>query len=369
MLVKNILFFVLISSFVGCAQTLPLKKASLNKKIFKVKWSKNLDPIHNAGNLPIGTASPLIDEDILYIGSLSGVMHAFDLESGRLIWQKDEKQAINAKATRFKDSVIYGSKFGRFFSRHYLTGKLNYAIDLGASIESSPVVYAGRMFLHLRNHRIVALDASTGKIIWSYKRSVPYTTTLQRVSKVLPYGNNIIVGFADGYVGAISINEGIIVWEQKLSNKHKFIDVDLDPVVFANSVVLGSANGDLSFVNPDNGLVNRSYRLTLSAKPLKLDGRLIVGSLHGDLMVINEDLSIGTKKNISEDAITSIAHWRGNIVASTLDGKIIAVDKIGFDKKDTFDLGTDYSTVFGQIVQSNDHLAVYSSRNRLYIFQ
>lgn len=369
---KQFFWLLLVVNFVGCAQVkkmVPLEKTEFKKDFFSVKWSKNLDPIHNAGNLPIGTASPLIEEDILFIGSLSGVMNAYDLESGRIIWQENEKQPINSKATKFNDSIIYGSKLGRVFSRHYLTGKLNYAIDLGSSIESEPVIYSGRMFFHLRNHRIVSMDAKTGKIIWSYKRSVPYTTTLQRVSKVLPYDNHVIVGFADGYVGAISISEGVIVWEQKITSKHKFIDVDVVPVLFGENLVIGSANGDLSFLNPQNGILNRSYDFTLAAAPYKLKDTLYVGSIFGEIMSIASDGSIIEKKKVASDGITSITYWHGKVIASTMDGKILSLNADDLSIIDKYELGSDYSTVFGSLEQSSNYLAVYSSRNRLYLFQ
>ena len=215
---------------VACAQLKKIEKEieprEYDSKALRLSWTKNLDPTHSTGNLPIGMNSPFVSDDILYIGDLSGVMHAYDLHSGRVVWEKVENHPFNSMANRFNTSILYGSKNGRFFSRHYLTGELNYSIDLGAPIESQPVISNGRAIIHLRNHTIVTLDAETGKVFWRYKRSIPYTTTLQKVSKVLPIKNRLIVGFADGNVAALSLEEGAVIWEQKISTGVKFVDVD-----------------------------------------------------------------------------------------------------------------------------------------------
>jgi outer membrane protein assembly factor BamB len=356
----------------SCAQVqkyIPLDKIPKQENIFQMNWSKNLDPVHDAGNLPIGTASPLIHEDMVYMGNLSGEMNVYDLETGRLVWSENEAQPINAQVAIHGDSVIYGSKMGRVFSRHYLTGKLNYSIDLGASIESAPVVYAGRMFIHLRNHKIVALDAATGKILWGYKRSIPYSTTLQRVSRALPYKNKIVVGFADGHVGAISIEEGVVVWEQKITNKHKFVDVDVDPIFFNGKIVAGSANGSLSFINPENGIVERTVNITIGHTPVRYKNMLYVGSVFGELAAVDKDGNVKNLQKVASDGITSLIPWKGRMVAATMNGKLLALNLKSFELDDRFELGSDLSSVFGHLQQSAGYLAVYSSRNRLYLFR
>ena len=98
--------------------------------------------------------------------------------AGRVLWQQKENTELGGPAEFFKDHVAYGGLNGRLFVRHYLTGQLKYAIDLAAPIESAPVFHNYRLFIYLRGHQIVHLDAETGKVIWAYKRAVPVTTTL-----------------------------------------------------------------------------------------------------------------------------------------------------------------------------------------------
>jgi outer membrane protein assembly factor BamB len=352
---------------VGCGSfkpTAPEKKTDF----FQVSWSKNLDPEYVSGNLPIGVGAPRIFNDIVYMGSLSGTMSAYDLESGRVLWTQDEKTPLGGPVEFFNDHVAYGGLSGRLFVRHYLTGKLKYAIDLGAPIESAPYFFKDHLFLYLRGHQIVHLDAETGKILWAYKRAVPVTTTLQRTTRPLVIGNKVIVGFADGYVGALSLEEGLLLWETKIVDQGKFVDVDLNPVLAGGAVITGSPSGDLKAINPDNGAVSLSYNVSAMAHPVLKGEQLIIGTNDGEVVLMGFGGEILKRVKISEQPVSAVGWWKDNIVAASFDGKLRAIDPLTLKTIGEFALGYEYSSVFSDLVIHEDYLSVYSSRNRLYLF-
>jgi outer membrane protein assembly factor BamB len=303
------------------------------------------------------------------MGDLRGMMSAYDIETGKVIWQVNEKLPIQSQVNKKGNHIYYGTKTGRLFSRHYLTGKLNFAVDLGSPIESQPVFSMGRVVIHLRNHSIVSLDASTGKMFWKYKRSIPYSTTLQRVSHVQPYKNNLLVGFADGNIAALSIEEGVLKWEQRLSVGYKFVDVDVKPVFFSNYIVAGSASGPLRFINPKNGVIERTIELTQSHTPLLNNSSFIVGDTEGVLYRVDKFGKILNQKKISSNAISSVKKWKSGLVVSTMGEEILFIKEDNFSRVDEFLLGSDQSAVFGEVAISGEYLSVYSSRNRLYVFK
>lgn len=338
-------------------------------KFFKVAWAKNLDPMYESGNLPIGLGAPRIFNDIVYMGSLSGVMSAYDLESGRTLWSKDDKTPLGGPVEFFKDHVAYGGLNGRLYVRHYLTGQLKYAIDLGAPIESAPHFENDRLLIYLRGHQIVHLDSETGKVLWVYKRAVPVTTTLQRTTRPLIIGNKIIVGFADGFVGALSRDEGLLLWETKLVDQTKFIDIDLNPILAGGVVVTGSPSGELKAINPDSGSISRSFGISVQSHPLLRGEQLVLGTNEGEVVLMSMSGEILKKVRISDYAISAVTWWKNNIVAASFDGKMRSVDPLTLKVVDEFGMGSEYSAVFSDLVVSNNYLGVYTSRNRLYIFQ
>jgi outer membrane protein assembly factor BamB len=361
--------YILLSLFLIAGCSLKVKAPEKEQKFFKMSWSKNLDPAYESGNLPIGLGSPRIFQDIVYQGSLSGIMRAYDVESGRVIWSADEDTALNGAVEFFNDHIAYGGQSGRFFVRHYLTGKLQYAIDLAAPIESAPIYHNGRLLIYLRGHQLVHMDAETGKILWVYKRAVPVTTTLQRTSRPLIVDNKIIVGFADGYLGALSIEEGLLLWETRLAENTKFVDVDLNPVLAGGAVVSGSPSGELKAVNPDNGALSRSYGVSVMAHP-KLQGeQLLLGTNNGEVLIMDLNGDILKRKKISTQPVSAVTWWKSHIIAASFDGSLQAIDPLNMEIIGRFRMGYDSSSVFSDIAVNEDYLAVYSSRNRLYVFR
>lgn len=360
--------FLLLVLLLGCSR-LNLEAPKKDKEFFNVAWIKNMDPTYESGNLPIGLGASRIFQDIVYMGSVSGTMYAFDVETGRVLWSEKENTALGGAAEFFNDHVAYGGMNGRLFVRHYLSGKLKYAIDLGAPIESAPYYFNGRLFVYLRGHQLVHLDAETGKVLWVYRRAVPVTTTLQRTTRPLVLGNKVIVGFADGFLGALSLQEGLLLWETKLVETAKFVDVDLNPVQAGGMIISGSPSGNLQAVNPDSGAIARTYPVSVMAHPYLKGEQLILGTNDGEVIIMSLGGEILKRGVISKQPVSAVTWWKDHIVAASFDGYIRAVDPLTMKTVESFALGNDISAVFSDLVQTPEYMSLYSSRNRLYLFQ
>ena len=331
-------------------------------------WIKNLDPSYDSGNLPIGLQSPLVHEGIVYAGHNGGYMKAYELENGREIWSEFDGSAYHAGAVAYKDQVIYGTVQGRVSSRHGILGTIKYSVDLGASVETRGVVSNGRVFFQLRNHQVFCLDVETGKILWGYKRSVPYLTTLQRAGTPVVYKDKLLVGFADGTFAALSIEEGVLLYETKLTTASKFVDIDNAPFVLQDRVYISPVGGALSLIDPNTGKVLRTSDFTVSRPPLVRDDQLIFGTPNGELLVTDKNLNLQKTVKVSSGVITSIVPYKTYFAVSTTTGELKLVDQKGLNVVETFKLGHAYSAVFGEMVSTGDNLAVLSSRNRLFLF-
>lgn len=340
---------------------------------FKAVWIKDMDPVYESGNLPIALQSPLIHEGIVYIGHNAGMMQAYELENGKPVWSEFDGSTYHASPVSFGDQVIYGTVQGRVISRHYTTGKIKYSVDLGASVETKGVIHNGKIFFHLRNHQIFCLDVETGKILWGYKRSVSFLTTLQRASIPLIYKDRILVGLADGTLVALSIEEGVLLYETKLSTASKFVDVDNAAFVLNDKVYLGAVGGALSMIDPNTGKVLKKAEFTASRAPymnaVEMSDQLLFGSPSGELILTDLNLNILNKVKISEGVITSIVPYKKGLAVSSTSGEIYFVDSKSLTVLEKMHLGHAYSAVFGDLESRENYLTVLSSRNRLFTFK
>ena len=297
-------------------------------------------------------------------------MMAYALENGRKRWDKKDKNAYHSKPIVFENTLIYGDVEGRVYARDTATGTLHYSVDLGASVESQPLIHQGRLFFHTRNHQIFSLDARTGKILWSYKRNIAQSTTLQRTSRPTVYNNKLFVGFADGHICSLSIEEGMLLWERKISSGEKFIDVDMGPVFFNDRLYIGSLSGNLHVFNPQTGAVLKIFQDQIGRSPTIIDQNLVYLNTKGEVVVLNhQEQEIKRFKLSKEDFIGSITTWKGGIVVTSIKGNLYFIDKKTYQVLETISLGHTYSAVFGTPAVTRDYMAVLSSRNRLYVYQ
>ncbi len=360
-------FLLFLSSCAG-VKSIKLDKPQRVDSIFNAGWIKDFDPYYVSGNLPITTGAPALSQDIVYVGTLSGEFKAIDTENGRILWSEKEALPISSQPLIDKENVYYGGVSGRLYVRHNLTGKLKYAIDLGAPIESSPVISQGRLIVYLRGHQMVCLDAETGKIIWNYRRAVPVTVTLQRVSRPLIIDNKIIAGFADGFLLALSLEEGAVLWEQKLVESQKFVDVDINPVLVNGVVLSGSPSSTLRGVDPVSGNIKIQYNESSAGNILVRGETIILGTHEGEVVFMNLSGDVVKRKKVSKRPVNNLLWWREKLIVSTFKGELLALDPLSLKVVEKFLLGSEQSAVFGDLVGDESGFAVLSSRNRLYYF-
>lgn len=365
---------VLVFCVSACSHLGPYMPKAENKKqtTFLPVWIKDLDPNYETGNLPIALQSPLIHEGIVYIGHNSGSMEAFELENGKSVWSEVDGSTYHSAPIAYKDQIIYGTVQGRVISRHYTTGKIKYSVDLGASVETKGAVYQGRIYFQLRNHQVFCLDVETGKILWGYKRSVSYLTTLQRASVPVVYKDRVLVGMADGTLLALSVDEGVLLFESKLSTASKFVDVDNAAFVLNDRVYLGAVGGQLSLIDPNTGKILKKADFIASrapyVNPSEKGEQLLFGTPGGELVLTDKNLNIINKVKVSEGVITSIVPFKQGLAVSSTSGEILYVDMRSLHVYEKFHLGHAYSAVFGDMESKENYLSVLSSRNRLFTF-
>lgn len=134
-------------------------------------------------------------------------------------------------------------------------------------------------------------------------------------------------------------------------------------------IVAGSASGELKFINPKNGVIQRSIPLTIQSAPVKSRNSLYVGTVFGEVAIVDNSGKVLKRKKLVDAGISSLAKWKDSIVATTMGQDILYIDPTTLEVKETYNLGHEQSAVFGTIEVKNEYMSIYSSRNRLYVFR
>ena len=103
--------------------------------------------------------------------------------------------------------------------------------------------------------------------------------------------------------------------------------------------------------------------------PLIEGNHLIVGSIFGEISKVDQYGKVITSKKISKDGISDVKFWNKGLLVTTMGQEVFYLNKNTFEIDSKFNLGSEQSAIFGSAVVNGDYLALYSSRNRLYIFK
>ncbi|MGR7994930.1 MULTISPECIES: methanol/ethanol family PQQ-dependent dehydrogenase [unclassified Xanthobacter] len=134
--------------------------------------------------------SPLVVGDVMYVHTpFPNIVYALDLnDEGRIIWKYEPKQDPNVIPVMCCDTVNRG------------------------------LAYAdGKVFLHQADTKVVALDAKTGKVLWSAVNGDPKKGETNTAT-VMPVKDKLLVGISGGEYGvrchltAYDMNTGKQIW-------------------------------------------------------------------------------------------------------------------------------------------------------------
>ena len=118
-----------------------------------------------------------------------------------------------------------------------------YRSDLTGSTETNPLVYDGTMYFTI-NEVTVAIDATTCRQRWlqTWPLKGP---TLSKVNRgVALKDGRLIRGTPDGYLIALNMADGSLLWSKKIADASASQYLSMPPLVFEDLVVYGPAGAD-----------------------------------------------------------------------------------------------------------------------------
>jgi len=127
--------------------------------------------------------------------------------------------------------------------------------------QAPPMVNNGVMFVATPGNQVIALDAKTGAQLWRYRRPLSdEVIQLHRTSRGLGlYGNKVFFAAAEAVLVALDATTGREVWTTKVDENRNGYYMSVAPLVADGKVMVGASGGELGvrgFVaafDPDTG--------------------------------------------------------------------------------------------------------------------
>jgi len=188
-------------------------------------------------------AAPVIGDGRLYVMDTSGVVNAFNADTGAKLWSKSFSVSGSSEKAVFGGGVSYDS------GKVYITTGLGEVAALNASdgaeqwkakpagpLRGSPTVNFNAVYVMTQDNQIIALDVADGKQIWQESASVQQSGVFGVGAPAAAQGT-VIAGFSSGELVAYRYENGRQLWSDALARTSistevgSLTDVDADPII------------------------------------------------------------------------------------------------------------------------------------------
>jgi outer membrane protein assembly factor BamB len=224
-------------------------------KILTRGWTFPTHSLYDAGQRGFEYSNAVSFENTVIFGNSSTGVTSLYPGLLRVRWTFPVKNGVVSELAVDRTNVYFAAGDGNLYCLSAETGKEIWRYELKQNLASKPTLAGRRLFVTSADDTLHSLDAGTGKMLWSYKRRTPQTTTIHAASSPLVDGNEVIAGMSDGFIVAVSLEEGTLKWERKLQISQKFTDVDASPILNGDAILIPSYDGALYSLKRQGGEV------------------------------------------------------------------------------------------------------------------
>jgi len=191
---------------------------------------------------------------LFYLGAVSG-----ETDSGTLYgnMQTVTQEMLDNAAGESNNFLHTNGNYNQ--TRYYRAGQINrgnvqklqrawvFKTEVKESMETSPIVVNGTMYVTTSFNHVYALDAETGNQKWHYKHNMgPITTYCCGPNNrgVFPYGNMVYMGTLDAKLVALDAKTGSKVWEQQIADPELGYSETMAPTAVDGKILIGTNGGE-----------------------------------------------------------------------------------------------------------------------------
>lgn len=216
-------------------------------------------------------STPVVHGGRLFTLGISGILTAFDVDSGRIAWQKDFAGRFPASAPPFGTSmspliaegmlIVHagGHAGGALIAFDPATGAERWTLPGAGPSYSSPILATllGRAQVVIQVHRnILGVDPSSGRVLWS----LPFVTPCdQNIVTPLQIGDRLLVSSFDQGTMAIGLARHGDEWVARTDWHTREVSMYMSSPILVNGRVLGLSHkkrGQFFALDPATGAVH-----------------------------------------------------------------------------------------------------------------
>ncbi|MEV8471242.1 outer membrane protein assembly factor BamB [Ralstonia sp. UNC404CL21Col] len=200
---------------------------------------------------------PAVAGNNVYVSAAGGTVTALDGATGRTLWQgKADVDLTSGPGSDGTLTAVAGEKGAvvAFDEK----GAQKWKVAVNGEVLTAPLVGQGLVIVRTTDGRVLGLDPANGERKWIYQRS-PSALNLRSSLPMVFAGDNVILGFAGGKLGALSASNGALRWEaavsypRGVSEIERLNDVTGAPSISGSQVCAASFQGRVACFDTSTG--------------------------------------------------------------------------------------------------------------------
>lgn len=265
---------------------------------------------------------PVIVDDLIYVAGYDGYLYAISKSDGSL-WEQpipigENKDSVVGGPEYGEGVLLVGSSDGNIYGYDVEDISNIWSFETGSKIWTTPLISEGQAFFGSLDKSFYALDVKDGSLNWSFETGGAIITSPAKV------GDKVLFGSFDGVFYALQSESGKELW--------RFTDAKGwywgKPVATETHVYAPSLDGNLYAIDIDSGRLTWKVETDgpIIGSPLILDDWIIFGSDDGKLRVVSLKNGSSQKRcNIGHDLRTSIVKGEEAVYMGVSNRSIIAI--------------------------------------------
>lgn len=226
-----------------------------SKVAIKEKWSTSAG---SKSNDNFNKLVPVIAGNIIYSADHSGNVQANNKTTGALVWAKKLPTNLASGPVLAQGIIIVATSNSSLKALKQADGSELWQAKVSGDILSKPVITGNRVIAKSIDGKLYAFNLQNGTQLWVSEHGAPGLVLKASSSPVL-MGNAVLVGYSDGRMDAVEVDSGRTLWQRSIayatgsSDVERLIDIDADPIVKGNKIILGSYQGYIGALSLENG--------------------------------------------------------------------------------------------------------------------
>lgn len=270
---------------------------------------------------------PVVADGRVYASALEGGVRAFDLQTGKPVWEYKSKLRLSGGPGAGDGLVVVGGLDGEVIALDAATGAEKWQAKVNAEVLAAPAIGLGSVFVRSNDGRVTAFDAATGERRWFWVYEVPNLSLRGNDAVVLGPGY-VFSGNDDGSVTALSAADGHSLWnlpvaqQEGRSELDRLADVDGTPVLEGGTLYATSFKKQTVAIDAPSGRGIWVSQFGGAGRLGVASDRLVVADPAGSVYALDRSsgASLWQQPALARRQLTSVAVQGDYAVVGDFDG-------------------------------------------------